>query len=85
MTISDIAISRNLAAAGFDKPKAEAIAEAISLQADERFATKADIARLEGKMDAQFAEVKMQIKLILAINCGLFIGITLLILDRLAG
>ena len=52
---------------------------------DESHATKSDIAELRGEMNAQFAEVKAQIKLIMALGCGLFIGITVLIVDRLVG
>ena len=78
-------MSRSLVAAGMEQQAADAIAEAVVSHTDESHATKADIAELRGEMNAQFAEIKAQIKLVMALGCGLFIGIAVIIVDRLVG
>ena len=85
MVANAIAISRGLVDAGIDPKAADAIAEAVVTHSDDSHATKSDIAELRGNMNAQFAEVKAQIKLIMALGCGLFIGIAVIIVDRLVG
>ena len=43
------------------------------------FATKADIVRLEGKMET----LSVQVKLLVGLVAGLYVGLALLVLDRL--
>ena len=81
MTANAFAVSRRLVEKGVAKDTAEAIAEEIVTHSDENLATKADIARLEGKIETLAAQVRMLMVLI----GGLYVGLALLLVDRLAG
>ena len=92
MTANAIAISRNLAAAGVEPKAADAIAEAVVTHSDESFATKADIARLEGEIKALRSEIKGEIKtltnkvtLLTNLVMGLYVGLALLLVDKIIG
>ena len=85
MTANAFAISRRLVEKGVEKRTADAVAEEIVTHSDENFATKADIARLEGKIEALASELRAQIKLLTALVIGLYVGLALLFVDRLAG
>lgn len=49
--MSDVAIAKNLRAAGFTQEQAEVLAESISNGIADGAATKLDIVRLEAKLD----------------------------------
>lgn len=86
MTTHSLAISRDLASAGIEKKHADAIASALATHADETYATKADIARLEGKMEVLSSEIKSlteRVKLLTNLVIGLYIGLALLLVDRI--
>ena len=88
MTTNAIAISRNLAAAGVEPKAADAIAEAVVTHSDESFATKADIARLEGEIKALRSEIKglaNRITLLSNLVIGLYVGLALLLVDKIIG
>ena len=81
MTTNAIAISRGLVGAGLEQKAADAIAEAVVTHSDEHLSTKADIARLEGKIEA----LAMQVKLLTGLVAGLYIGLAVIFVDRLVG
>lgn len=90
MSASAFAISRRLAERGVDKKTADAVAEEIITHTDENHATKADIVRLEGKieslavrMEGKIETLASQIKILTALVVGLYIGLALLVTDRL--
>lgn len=85
MTANAFAISRRLVDKGLEKAAADAVAEEIVAYSDEHLATKADIAELKGEMKALAAEMRVQLKLLMGLVGGLYIGIALLFMDRLAG
>ena len=87
-----IALARNLAQAGLDKPVADAIAEAVVTHSDEHLATKADIASLRSEFRTEMAEMKGEIKtlaaqgrLILGLVAGLYVGLAMLLVSNLTG
>lgn len=75
MTTNAFAISRRLVEKGVAKETAEAIAEEIVTHSDESLATKADIARIEAKLDAKF-------NIIIALVSAIFIA---LVADKFIG
>ena len=85
MTTNAIAISRGLVGAGLEQKAADAIAEAVVTHSDERFATKADIARLEGELKGEIRAVAAQVKLLTGLVAGLYLGLAMLFVDRLVG
>ena len=77
MATNSIEISRELVHEGMDKKIADAVAAAIVKHYDENFATKAgiaglkaDIARLEGKIES----LEIKINIILGLLIGAYIG-----------
>ena len=66
---------------GVDKTIADAVAEEIVTHSDEHLATKADIARLEGKIET----LATQVRLLTGLVAGLYIGLAVLIVDKIAG
>ena len=76
-----IAIARNLAQAGLDKQAADAIAEAVVTHSDEHIATKAGIAEVKGEIKALAA----QVRLILGLVAGLYVGLAMLLVSNLTG
>ncbi len=79
MSANAFAISRRLAERGVDKKIADAVAEEIVAHSDDHLATKADIVRLEGRIET----LAVQVKLLVGLVAGLYIGLALLFLDRL--
>ena len=63
MATNSIEISRELVNEGMDKKVADAVAVAIVKHYDENFATKADVARLE-----------IKINIVLALLIGVYVG-----------
>ena len=83
-----IALARNLEHAGLDKPAADAIAEAVVTHSDEHLATKADIARLGGKIDGLERDIKAmadKINLLANLVFGLYVGLAVLFVSNLTG
>ena len=76
-----IALARNLEHAGLDKPAADAIAEAVVTHSDEHLATKADIAEVKGEIKALAA----QVRLLLGLVAGLYVGFAVLFVSNLTG
>ena len=79
MSTNAFAISRRLAERGVDKQTADAVAEEIVAHSDDNLATKSDIVRLEGKIET----LSVQVKLLVGLVAGLYVGLALLVLDRL--
>ena len=61
VTFDTLKASRNLKAAGFDEPQADAIIDTFGDAFSDTVATKTDIAKLEGFTKAEIAEVKADI------------------------
>ena len=83
MSANAFAISRRLAEKGVDKQIADAVAEEIITHSDENRATKADIARLEGKIDTLSKTLGAQVKLLTTLVIGLYVGLAILYISRL--
>ena len=81
MATNAFAISRRLVEKGVDKPTADAVAEEIGAHSDESHASKADIARLEGKIEA----LATQVRLLMGLVAGLYVGFAAIFATNLAG
>lgn len=81
MTTNAFSISRRLVDRGVDKSTANAVAEEIVTHSDEHLATKSDIARLEG----QISSLTIMAKLNMGLTVGLYVGLVVLIVDKLVG
>ena len=82
MATHSLAISRELESAGIEKKHAEAIAEAVATHSDESFATKADIARLEGRIDKVDAKMDAKFNIVIGLVSALFIAF---VVDKIVG
>lgn len=67
MATNSVAISRKLVDSGLDREIADAVAESIVAHADDSHATKADIARVEGRLDNHSLLLKIIVGGIIAI------------------
>ena len=62
VTFDTLKASRNLKAAGFDEPQADAIIDTFGDAFSDTVATKTDIAKLEGFTKAEIAGIKTEIQ-----------------------
>lgn len=83
MSTNAFAISRRLVERGLDKKVADAVAEEIVTHADDNHSTKADIARLEGRINTLSETMSAQLRFLTTLVAGLYVGLALLVLDRL--
>ena len=83
MSANAFAISRRLAEKGVDKQIADAVAEEIVTHSDENLATKADIARLEGKIETLSKTLGAPIKWLTILVMGLYVGVAIFYISRL--
>ncbi len=60
---------------GFDQPQAEGIAQAIHDHETEHLATKADLARLEAKLETDMAQLQVRLMTWNAALAGIIIAI----------
>ena len=60
---------------GFDQPQAEGIAQAIHEHESEHLATKADLARLEAKLETGLAQLQVKLMTWTTVLAGITIAV----------
>ena len=60
---------------GFNQPQAEGIAQAIHEHESEHLATKADLARLEAKLEARLAQLQVKLMTWTTVLAGIIIAV----------
>ena len=60
---------------GFDQPQAEGIAQAIHEHESEHLATKADLARLEAKLETGLAQLQVKLMTWTTVLAGIIIAV----------
>ena len=78
----DIAIAKNLRAAGFSQEQSETLAESISNGITESVATKVDIAELKTELKTDIVEVKTEISEI-RVKTNVILAILMIVLSIL--
>ncbi len=60
---------------GFNQPQAEGIAQAIHEHESEHLATKADLARLEAKLETRLAQLQVKLMTWTTVLAGIIIAV----------